>query len=74
MSIYVGVHATATPLREFPETLEGYDEAVEFVGTLEGVQDGLYYIDGPELLDCGICGGQHHPGFAGDCRDDDNRF
>jgi hypothetical protein len=26
------------------------------------------------LVDCGICGGEHPAGFAGDCRDDAHRY
>lgn len=51
---WVGVHVGITDpphrLRVFPGTAEGYEEAVEFVSTLEGVQDGIYYIDADESL------------------------
>lgn len=49
--IVVGVNdaGITLPLRIFPATKQGYEAAVGFVDTLEGVQDGLYYIDAPEI-------------------------
>lgn len=43
----VGVTASCTKLRRFATE----DEAVTFVGTLEGVEDGIYYIDPPTSED-----------------------
>lgn len=40
----VGIAETCTPLRSFATE----QEASEFIGTLEGHEDGRYYLDGPE--------------------------
>lgn len=48
--IHVGLHEQAISLREFPETAEGYEDAVEFIGTLNNHDEGIYYLDAPESL------------------------
>ena len=44
----------------------------EFVELMEQTYQEL--IDEDELVECGCCGHYHRPDFAGDCRNDDERF
>lgn len=46
-AIFVGLQKEAILLRKFPMTRLGYREATEFIGTLEGHDDGRYYLDCP---------------------------
>ncbi len=47
-------------------------DAVNFRNTQETARGLL--LDLGELTDCGCCGCLHPKDFAGDCRDDNNRF
>ncbi len=46
---FVGTNDPPNLLRKFPGTPQGYVDAVDFIETLEGHLDGLYYLDGPEM-------------------------
>ena len=49
-NVIVGNHREAKAIREFPNTVEGYNEAVAFIETLPNYLDGRYYIDCDEEL------------------------
>lgn len=51
--------------------LENLDLGVE---DFTSVQDALMDCFSPDLECCGGCGARHVKDFAGDCRDDDERF
>jgi hypothetical protein len=46
-AIFVGHHNLGSALRKFPLTKAGYEDAVEFIGTLENHENGWYYLDCP---------------------------
>lgn len=46
-AIFVGITDSCTMLRKYPLTKVGYEDAVEFIGTLENHENGIYYLDCP---------------------------
>lgn len=46
--IVVCIHATGEVKGEFPETIKGYKQALDFCWSLPCVEDGRYAIDAPE--------------------------
>lgn len=46
--IVVGITNPPQRLRSFPETQDGYEEAVCFIQLLDNAEQGIYYLDAPE--------------------------